>query len=113
GAQALAQLGRKPPLPALLLPIVLRERAVALLYGDANGAPVDADVLADLSTAVATAARSFQRLILRQKGADYAKAPKSSSAPTGKLNDTAGPQKTDGGAGLWRAVAAPQGGEPE
>lgn len=105
GAQALTALGRKPPLPALLLPIVLRERTVALLYGDADGAPIDAAVLADLSTAVATAARSFQRLILRQKGGDYAPAPRS---PAAKLA-AAGAVKADGAKGLWRAVT---GGEP-
>jgi hypothetical protein len=36
-AAALSALGRKKPTPALLLPIVLRERTVALLYGDAGG----------------------------------------------------------------------------
>jgi hypothetical protein len=73
GAHALTALGRKPPQPGLLLPIVLRDRTVALLYGDAAGAPVEAEVVADLSTTAVAAARSFQRLILRSKGAEYAR----------------------------------------
>jgi hypothetical protein len=111
GAQALGALGRKPPLPALLLPIVLKDRAVALLYGDADGKPIETELLADLSALVAAAGRSFQRLILRQKGAEYAKAPKQAS---GKLSDP-GTGKTSAAAGLWRAVqqTAPAGGEPE
>src|SRR5262249_28459274 len=65
GTQLLASLGRKPPLPAVLMPIVLRERAVALLYADADGDELSADAVAELSTLTAAAARSFQRLILR------------------------------------------------
>ncbi|HZS38651.1 MAG TPA: HEAT repeat domain-containing protein [Polyangia bacterium] len=83
GATVLHALGRRPPLPAVLLPIVLRDRAVALLYADAGGQPIDAALLAGLSTATAGAARSFQRLILRAKGGEYAKAP---STPSGKLS---------------------------
>jgi hypothetical protein len=109
GEAALSALGRRPPLPALLLPIVLKERTVALLYGDADGNPIEAELLADLSTAVAAAGRSFQRLILRQKGAEYAKAPPK-AAPAGKLNE-GGAVKGDGAVGLWRAVTAPAGGE--
>jgi hypothetical protein len=71
---ALHKLGRKPPLPAVLLPVVLKERTVALVYGDAGGKPIDVGLLGELSTAVSAAARGFQRLILRQKGADYSTA---------------------------------------
>ena len=70
----LASLARKPPLPALLIPVVLRDRAVALLYADNDGAELEGDVVAELSTLTAAAARSFQRLILRAKGGEYAKA---------------------------------------
>jgi hypothetical protein len=67
GAQTLLALGRRPPLPALLLPIVLRERTVALLYGDAAGKAVDVGLLGELSTLGAAASRAFQRLILKQR----------------------------------------------
>ncbi|MGZ3427231.1 MAG: GspE/PulE/PilB domain-containing protein, partial [Polyangia bacterium] len=80
GTSILASLARKPPLPALLMPVVLRDRAVALLYADNDGAELEADVVAELSTLVAASARSFQRLILRAKGGDYAKAAPSTGA---------------------------------
>ena len=73
-SQVLSALGRKPPLPGVLLPIVLKDRAVALLYGDGGGKFVDAELLAGLSTLVAAAGRSFQRLIFRQKSGEFAKA---------------------------------------
>lgn len=98
---ALAGLGRKPPLAAVLMPIVLRERAVALLYADADGNELEADVIAELSTLVAAAARSFQRLILRAKGGDYAKAP---TGAAGKLAAaaTGGREESDAQGGQWR-----------
>src|SRR5581483_5563058 len=84
GANALAALGRKGPLPGALVPIVLKDRAVALIYGDAAGRQLEPAVLAELST-LAAAAGSFQRLILKQKGADYAKAaPAAKAAKAGK-----------------------------
>jgi HEAT repeat protein len=106
GAATLAQLARKPPLPALLMPVVLRERAVALLYADNDGRELDADVVAELSTLVAAAARSFQRLILRAKGGEYAKA-----APVGggKLQTTESAEGMASG-GAWRRPTG-EGGE--
>lgn len=98
GMQVVASLGRKAPLPAVLIPIVLRERAVALLYADNDGNELDADVVAELSTLVAAAARSFQRLILRAKGAEYAKAP---AAGLGKLAAGAPAEEAAAG-GAWR-----------
>ncbi len=108
GTQLLASLGRKPPLPALLMPVVLRERAVALLYADADGNELDADILAELSTLTAAAARSFQRLILRAKGGEYGRptAPAASTAAGGsKLNTT---ESADGAvAGGWHRPDEP------
>ena len=111
GTTTLAQLARKPPLPALLMPIVLRERAVALLYADNDGGELDADVIADLSTLVAASARSFQRLILRAKGGEYAKAaPVAGGAASPKLTTS---ESAEGMAssGSWRRPTG-EGGEP-
>ena len=107
GTAALAQLARKPPLPAVLMPVVLRERAVALLYADNDGRELEADIIAELSTLVAAAARSFQRLILRAKGGDYAKA-----APSGgsKLSTSESAEGVASG-GAWRRPTG-EGGEP-
>lgn len=86
GVQTLLSLGRRPPLPAVLIPLVLKERVVALLYGDRHGKPLEAAVMAELSLVTTAAARAFQRLILRQKGTDYAAAPQA-----GKVGKVAAP----------------------
>jgi hypothetical protein len=106
GTNALAQLARKPPLPAVLMPVVLRERAVALLYADNDGGEIEGDVIADLSTLVAAAARSFQRLILRAKGGDYAKAPLAAGAKLATSESAEGMAS----AGAWRKPSG-EGGE--
>ncbi len=80
GVQTLLSLGRRPPLPAVLVPVVLKERVVALMYGDRHGKPLEPGLLAELSLATTAAARAFQRLILRQKGSDYAAAPQPAQA---------------------------------
>ena len=98
GMQMLATLGRKPPLPAVLMPVVLRDRAVAMLYADAGGGELEADVVAELSTLAAAAARSFQRLILRAKGGDYAKAPGGANAKLGPSGGGEGASSP----GAWR-----------
>jgi hypothetical protein len=95
---ALAALGRKAPMPGILFPIVLRERTVALLYGDAAGKAVDGGIIAELSTLTAAAARAFQRLILKQKGGEYSKGP---GGPSGKLG--ASSSETARG-GAWGGV---------
>ena len=87
GVQTLLSLGRRPPLPAVLVPVVLKERVVALLYGDRHGKPLEAGLLAELSLVTSAAARAFQRLILRQKGSDYAAAPQ--TAPADKVGKVA------------------------
>ena len=110
GTAALAQLARKPPLPALLMPIVLRDRAVALLYADNEGAEIEGDVIAELSTLVAAAARSFQRLILRAKGGEYAKVAPAAAAAGGKLQTSESAEGMASG-GSWRQPTG-EGGEP-
>jgi hypothetical protein len=106
GTATLAQLARKPPLPALLMPIVLRDRAVALLYADNDGHELDADVVAELSTLVAASARSFQRLILRAKGGDYAKAAPAAGGTKLSTNESAEGMASGG---AWRRAG--EGGE--
>ncbi len=104
GTTILAALARKPPLPALLMPIVLRDRAVALLYADNDGGELDADVVAELSTLVAAAARSFQRLIMRAKGAEYAKA--APVAAVGAKLATSESAEGVASGGAWRQAGA-------
>jgi hypothetical protein len=85
------------------MPVVLRDRAVALLYADGEGDELDAEVVAELSTLVVAAARSFQRLILRAKGGDYAKAAPVSVAA--KLSTSSNELASGGGA--WRRPETP------
>jgi len=109
-AQALGQLGRKAPLPALLMPIVLRDRAVALLYADNDGDELPGDVIAELSTLVAAAARSFQRLILKAKGGDYAKAAPAAALASAKLATSESAEGMASPGGAWRQPTG-EGGE--
>lgn len=106
GTQILASMGRKPPMPALLMPVVLRDRAVAILYADNEGGELEADVVAELSTLVAAAARSFQRLILRAKGGDYAKAAPGGGAKLSPRLDAGGEAATGG---AWTKAAGEAG----
>jgi len=110
GTQTLAQLARKPPLPALLMPVVLRDRAVALLYADNDGRELDADIVAELSTLVAASARSFQRLILRAKGGEYAKAAPAIVSGGTKLSTSESAEGMSSG-GAWRRPTG-EAGEP-
>lgn len=65
--ELLKSLGRKKAQAALLFPIVLKERSVALVYGDNNGRPLDATLLAETSRPIAAAGRALQRLILNRR----------------------------------------------
>jgi hypothetical protein len=67
----LESLGRKAPTLAALLPIVLRDRTVALLYADSAGKAMAKEAMGELSNGAAAAARAFQRLILAAKGQDF------------------------------------------
>jgi hypothetical protein len=85
----------------VLVPIVLRDRSVALLYGDNNGRDVNGEIVAELSTLTAAASRSFQRLILRAKSGDYAKPPPVSGGAGPKLTPAAETAPASG-AGAWK-----------
>ncbi len=85
----LESIGRRPPLPAMILPIILRDRTVALLYVDASGKALPQSAMAELSNGTAAAARAFQRLILAAKTKDYLPAPAKNS-PSGQAGKIAG-----------------------
>jgi hypothetical protein len=79
--EIVARLKRPPRVPALLLPIALRERTVLLFYGDRNG---DVFELRDLPELVAFTPRlvsALERMILKRK--------KSSAAGFGKPGEPA------------------------
>jgi hypothetical protein len=105
-AALLRALGRNVPTQAALLPIVLRERTVALLYADANGRALPNAALGELSNATGAAARAFQRLILAAKGRDY----KAAAAQPGAKVDAAALPTDGAAAAAWRAAGDATGG---
>ena len=103
----LTAIGRRPPLGAALVPIVLRARTVALLYADASGKRLPPSALADLSALSSAAARAFQRLILAAKGRDYRVADAGSTAKVVAADEPRGAVVAVGG---WRAATPAEGG---
>ena len=64
----LADLGRKNmKWDVAVVPLVVRTRVVALLYGDAGETGVDRDAVADVVQFAVAAGQAFERLILRKK----------------------------------------------
>jgi len=63
----LSGLGRGNPRTVLVCPVVLRGRAVCVLYADNGEAPVSARRLGDLLLFLATVGASFERLIRERK----------------------------------------------
>ena len=80
----LERIGRRAPSLAALVPIVLRDRTVALLYADSSGKALAPAAMGELSNAAGAASRAFQRLILQSKTQDYKAAP-AVSAPTANV----------------------------
>ncbi|HYD39713.1 MAG TPA: hypothetical protein VEB43_02705 [Anaeromyxobacter sp.] len=80
----LSGLGRATPRTVLVAPVVLRDRAVCVVYADNGEAPVSARRLGDLLLLLATVGNAFERLIRERKqrrmGAQGATAPAAAPA---------------------------------
>ena len=63
----MADLGRTVSHDVLVVPVVVRNRAVALLYGDSGDNPVDRDLVADVLAFALLVGQNFERLILKKK----------------------------------------------
>jgi hypothetical protein len=63
----LRALGRKPPLPGAVLPLLVRGKPVALLYIDDDGLELASDLLDELRPVLAEAGQALQRLSLKGK----------------------------------------------
>jgi hypothetical protein len=63
----LSGLGRATPRTVLVAPVVLRDRAVCVVYADNGEAPVSARRLGDLLLLLATVGNAFERLIRERK----------------------------------------------
>ncbi|MDH5674463.1 MAG: hypothetical protein OEZ06_20215 [Myxococcales bacterium] len=79
-----ASLGRAAAQPAALIPVSIRRRIVALLYGDREGQDFHIDELADLIELLPEVSRAFERIIRNRKllatGSSAARRP---AAPAG------------------------------
>ncbi|HEY3352535.1 MAG TPA: hypothetical protein VGQ83_04755 [Polyangia bacterium] len=95
-----AALGRPRPATMVIVPVVIRGRAVALLYGDRGHRSIPAAQVVDLFTLGHEVGRAFSRLIMKAKGALYA--PATDSA--GQLGAAAVPEPV--AAGPWGPAPA-------
>lgn len=77
----LLDLGRPGGTECVAVPIVVRTRVVALVFGDGGEGGVDAGSLADVQVVVAHAAAAFERLIVRRKLKGTVPPPGASSVP--------------------------------
>jgi len=68
------ELGRGPHQPALLLPIVLRERVVMIYYGDRGGERFGISDAPELISLAPRLAAAFERIILKKKFQGYTEA---------------------------------------
>lgn len=96
----LIALGRPVPTGIMLLPLVLRDRAVALLYADAGGEVIQTGLLSGLNNLMNAASRAFQRIILKQKSGEFKPG---AGSTTGKVTITSPPPaKTQ--SGTWQSA---------
>ena len=79
----LSDLRRTAPVEALVLPLLVRGRAVAILYADAAGG-VDRDAVAQVAAFAKSVGQGFERLIVRKKLAGFSGGAKESTE--GKLD---------------------------
>jgi hypothetical protein len=70
-----------------VIPVIVRTRAVAMLYGDAGNAPVTHEAIVDVATFATLAGQSFEKLILKKKLGGFTGG--SSSANEGRVSTTA------------------------
>ncbi len=67
-------LGRKAGVEALALPLLVRGRAVAILYADSGSAGIDRDSIKDVLAFGAMIGQGFEKLIVKKKLAGFASA---------------------------------------
>ncbi len=82
-------LGRRDMQPAALVPVAIRKRIVALLYGDRDGQGFELVELADLIETLPEVTRAFERIIQEHKvlvmQARHSRAPARPSVPEGSF----------------------------
>jgi len=110
----LNDLGRHPGASAMVLPVLVRTRAVALFFGDGGGEELDHAALADVLAFGKMTGQAFERLIVKRKlGGFTAGAPDSEVGRVvealplpPKKHGSSRPPKADAAFALGRAVLA-------
>jgi hypothetical protein len=105
---AIERLGGVIPPAALLLPVVIRERTVALVYAHRGADTVSIAEVAELFPVAAEAAVALSKLILKAKAQGFRKADGRSAAQVERaevVSKAARPEKVGGGWG--KAAASP------
>lgn len=91
----LRALGRRPPIPGAVLPILLRGRPVALLYLDDDGRELGEALAAELQPLLSEVGQAFHRLVQQSKTGGL--------GGVADLDDGASPQEvSDTGTSAWR-----------
>jgi hypothetical protein len=94
----LARLGRKLPRTIFVLPVLIKKRVVALVYGDNDFHQVKIDHVRELMPMAEEVTWAFERLLLARKGAEYSARPAAA--------DALGAERGDGASAGAAAAAA-------
>jgi hypothetical protein len=105
----LEQMGGVIPSTALVLPVVIRERTVALLYAHRGADNLSISEVADVLPVASDAAMALSRLIVKAKSTGFARAEAAATrAPATAIGaDELPAKKVDKGDGWARPAAAP------
>ncbi len=86
-AVLLTDLERKVQSAVVALPLIVRGRAVAILYGDAADAGVDTELVGDVVAFAALVGQAFEKIILRKKLGGYSAGTPGSNAGRADVSD--------------------------
>jgi hypothetical protein len=102
-----ARMGGVLPSAALLMPVVIKNRVVALVYAHRGGDPLTFADVAEVLPLAPEAAIALTKLILRSKSSGYGRAPDPTPPPLAveDLAPKTAPDRTD--SGKWKRVAIP------
>ena len=107
----IARMGGAVPPTALLLPILLRDRCIALAIAHRTTEPVSLAEVTELLPLAAATADALGRLIVRSKSVGYRMPSQSDAAPAVEADDVA-TKKVQKKAVEWAVPAAPAGANP-
>ena len=83
-AMLMGDLGRKISGPVFVVPVVVRSRSVALLFGDSGAAGVDEQAQGEVGSLALEVGQAFEKLIVRKKLGGF-KAGKKGEAPSSRV----------------------------